>query len=115
MFLGFINFYRRFIAHYARIVRSMTDLLKHNQPSFIWTNGAERAMQVIKAEFADAKILRHFDPELRMRLETDASNCGLCGIASQLYGDRWHPKIRDLVAAVVKALFSGRNYYLLLS
>jgi hypothetical protein len=90
-FLGFANFYRRFIAGYSKVVSGITDLLKGAQ-AFEWTEAANYAFEDIKKRFTTAPILRHFDPTKRMRLETDASNFGLSGILTQLYEDgHWHP------------------------
>lgn len=90
VFLGFANFYRRFIAGYARATAGLTELLK-SKPTFEWTEEAESAFQSLKTRFSSAPILRHFDPALPIRLETDASQFAVAGILSQLYETRWHP------------------------
>jgi len=41
--------------------------------------------------FEGAPLLRYFNPELPLRLETDASKWALSGILSQLFEGRWHP------------------------
>ena len=48
VFLGFANFYRRFIYEYSKVVKDMTDLLIRMEKSkkkgpFEWTEGAETA------------------------------------------------------------------------
>ncbi len=91
VFLGFANFYRRFIEAYSKVVSPITDLLKH-QDQFVWGPEAQRAFERLKEMFFSAPVMRHFDPSLRMRLETDASQYGLSGILSQLSVDgKWHP------------------------
>lgn len=88
VFLGFCNFYRRFIPNYSRIALPLTDLLKGS------VNGKKRrkvqlsltqrvAFRRLVAAFQSAFLLRHFDPERRIRIETDASIQGMAGILSQ--------------------------------
>jgi hypothetical protein len=90
-FLGFANFYRRFIANYAAETAPLTDLLKGNQ-YFQWSPIADAAFTKLKARFTDAPILRHFDAALPIRIETDASAFAISGILSQLFEDqKWHP------------------------
>ena len=48
----------------------------------------------LKEAFTTAPILRHFNPALRVIVETDASGFAITGILSQLFGTdtdaRWH-------------------------
>lgn len=81
-FLGFANFYRRFIEGYSQRVKPLTKLLsKHTK--FAWGVEQENAFQSLKEVFCTAPILRHFDPELETILETDASDTAISGILSQ--------------------------------
>jgi hypothetical protein len=90
-FLGFANFYRRFIEGYARETSPLSDLLKKSQ-EFSWNAEADNAFQRLKERFSSAPILRHFDPATVIRLETDASTFAISGILSQLFEDqKWHP------------------------
>ena len=62
----------------------MTDLLKGMQNGrkagpMEWTSEAEQAFQELKARFLRAPLLRHYDPNLEIRVETDASGNGLGG------------------------------------
>jgi hypothetical protein len=67
-FLGFANFYRRFIVAYSFIARPLTDLtrgtdVKKNfliEPSLL----AHVAFEKLKKAFTIALVLAHFDPEL---------------------------------------------------
>ena len=90
-FLGFANFYRRFIGGYAKVTVPLTDLLKEGQ-SFEWTDAAQSAFDSLKTRYTTAPILRHFDPALKIRIETDASQFAIAAILSQLFEDgKWHP------------------------
>lgn len=83
-FLGFANFYRRFIEGYSRIVKPLTKLTQKAQ-SFIWGPEQEAAFTYMKEAFCSEPILRHFDPSLETILETDASDKVISGILSQYY------------------------------
>lgn len=88
VFIGFVNFYRRFIYAFSRVVAPITDLLagmekgKKSGP-FTWTEKADSAFRELKDCFTHAPLLQHFDPEKVSKLETDASGAGIAGIISQ--------------------------------
>ena len=78
-FLGFANFYRRFIEGYSRICKPMTDTTKTTDPTggirkFEWTKECAAAFLELKARFTAPSIRRHFDPTLQCVVETDASD-----------------------------------------
>ena len=81
-FLGFANFYRRFIDNYSAIVAPMVRLTKKGAP-FVWDASCEDAFQLLKIRFTSAPILRHFDPDLEIVVETDASDYVSAGVLSQ--------------------------------
>lgn len=90
-FLGFANFYRRFIHQYSAIIQPLTNLLKKGA-RFTWDDSCTKAFDTLKHAFTSAPILTHFDPDLPLRLETDASDSAISGVLSQLHHDqRWHP------------------------
>jgi RNase H-like domain found in reverse transcriptase/Reverse transcriptase (RNA-dependent DNA polymerase)/Integrase zinc binding domain/Chromo (CHRromatin Organisation MOdifier) domain/Integrase core domain len=96
VFLGFTNFFRRFILGYSKITAPLTGLLqgsKNGRKSgpFLWDGTAEGAFRTLCQAFRPGIILVHFDPEKRIRVETDASGFALSGILSQLVGDQWKP------------------------
>lgn len=93
-FIGFANFYRRFIQGFSAITKPLTDLTKgQEKKSFCMTPEARAAFQELKERFSSAPLLRHFDPELPIRLETDASVHAISAILSQKQQDdgQWHP------------------------
>ena len=97
VFLGFANFYRRFIFNFSGVARPLTRLLtgmvKGRKPGEIeWTSDAEQAFSKLCASFTSAPMLRHFVPSLPIRVETDASVYALSGILTQKHEDcLWHP------------------------
>jgi hypothetical protein len=91
-FLGFANFYRRFIQDYSRVARPLTELTKGEAKDWKWTPEAERAFDELKQRFTTAPILAHFNPERPVIVETDASDFALGAILSQRdENNRLHP------------------------
>lgn len=80
-FLGFANFYWRFIATYSNIVVPLTRLTQKDTP-WTWSSQCEDAFQLLKTAFTSAPILHHFDPTLPPVVETDASDYAIAGILS---------------------------------
>ncbi|SPC62201.1 related to pol protein [Ustilago sp. UG-2017b] len=92
-FLGFANFYRRFIAHFARIAKPLTSLVKPTErfKKFELPEEAQQAFHKLIRAFASAGVLQHFDYHLPTRLETDASDFAIAGVLKQEHEGRWHP------------------------
>ena len=89
-FLGFANFYRRFIEGYSKLTRPMTDLTKKSE-KFVWTDECAKVFQELKDRFTSAPILKHFDPNLPIAMECDASDFALGAILNQIHEKRMHP------------------------
>lgn len=90
-FLGFANFYRRFIWNYSKIAAPLTTLLKKDA-SFRFDGKALEAFEFLKNAFMSAPILMHFDPSLQTIIETDASDYALGAVLSQISLDKQtHP------------------------
>ena len=85
IFLGFCNFYRRFIALYSKMSAPLSDLTKKGE-KWNWTTVHEQCFQDLKAAFNNHQIMRPFDPGRPTFLETDSSGFALTGIASQARG-----------------------------
>ncbi|KAJ1572911.1 hypothetical protein NDA12_000071 [Ustilago hordei] len=92
-FLGFANFYRRFIAHFARIAKPLTALVKPIErfKKFELPEEAQQAFHKLIQAFTSAGVLQHFDYHLPTRLETDASDFAIAGVLKQEHEGRWHP------------------------
>ena len=69
-FLGFCNFYRRFIRNFAKIVKCMNKLAMKNAP-FQWTDVCDKAFQLLKKAITTASMLRHFDRSKEIILKID--------------------------------------------
>ncbi|SPC63756.1 related to Gag-pol polyprotein [Ustilago sp. UG-2017b] len=92
-FLGFANFYRRFIAQFARIAKPLTALVKPTErfKRFELPEEAQQAFHKLIQAFTSAGVLQHFDYHLPTRLETDASDFAIAGVLKQEHEGRWHP------------------------
>jgi hypothetical protein len=82
-FLGFANFYRRFIEAYSRVAKPLTELTKQEK-GFQWLAEEKKAFLGLKERFTTAPILVTFDPERRIILETDASDFAIGACLGQL-------------------------------
>ena len=71
-FIGFANFYRRFIDKFSDIVRPITNLIRKNQ-AFEWISEANAAFEKLKQMFVSSPILLLFEHYYIMVIETDAS------------------------------------------
>ncbi|KAI1006984.1 hypothetical protein K3495_g1234 [Podosphaera aphanis] len=85
-FLGFTNFYRRFICHYSKLGAGMSNLLKKDalKTKFEFNTEALKSFDDITQPFASTPMLRQWNPNLQGILETDASGGGISGIFSQI-------------------------------
>ena len=98
-FLGFANFYRRFVKEFSRIAHPLTDMTKGaaqrtkkdlalRKKDFL-TPEARRSFQELVATFTNSPFLVHFDAKRPIRLETDASGYAISGILSQKQETEW--------------------------
>lgn len=81
-FLGFANFYRRFIRNYSKVAQPLTKLTSAKKP-FVWSPVAETAFCKLKNLFASAPVLTHPDPAAQFVVEVDASDSGVGAVLSQ--------------------------------
>ena len=86
VFLGFANFYRRFIQSYSVIVTPLTSLLKKHV-GFNWSTDAEESFLKLKKAFSSSPLLSLFDPKLPCIIESDASDFAIASVLSQVYTD----------------------------
>ena len=80
-FLGFANFYHRFIYEYSRIVVPLTNLTCKNIP-WNFTNECHSALNALKKAFTTALVLTHWILDTQITVETDASDYALAAILS---------------------------------
>lgn len=101
-FVGFCNFYRRFIPNFSKLAVPLNNLLKCKvttdkgrrrviYPPFDWTSACQQAFDSLKAEFAVSRVLAHFNLELPTVVETDASDMITAGVLSQRHAEGLRP------------------------
>lgn len=81
-FLGFANFYWRFIRNYSHVAAPLTSLTSPNR-LFSWTLEAENAFRELKSRFSSAPVLIQPDPSRQFVVEVDASEIGMGAVLSQ--------------------------------
>lgn len=125
-FLGFVNFYRRFIYSYGKLSAPLTDLTKAAY-EYNWTQECQESFDKIINYMLTEPILKMPDPTLPWEVETDASDFALGAVLSQRYPDgKLHPvafysrKLRDAelnyqihdkeLMAIIKAFEEWRVY-----
>uniref|UniRef100_A0A671VHH1 Uncharacterized protein n=2 Tax=Sparus aurata TaxID=8175 RepID=A0A671VHH1_SPAAU len=81
-FLGFANFYRRFVRGFSATAAPL-HALTSTQVRFHWSPEAEKAFQTLKHRFTSAPILTIPDPQRQFVVEVDASNEGVGAVLSQ--------------------------------
>lgn len=82
-FLGFCNFYRRFIPHFSTVAQPLTELTKKSKV-FTWSPSCQAAFEKLKeAASSEAVVLPHPDFDKPFILETDASDFGIGAVLLQ--------------------------------
>jgi RNase H-like domain found in reverse transcriptase len=105
-FLGFINFYQRFIQDFAKVTRPLNDLTWKDTP-FRWTNVECNTFLKLKSLVTSVPILVFPSKSGRFQVEADTSGYATGAVLSQLQDDgKWHP-----VGFLSKSLSEAeRNY-----
>ncbi len=91
-FLGFANFYRRFIRSFSQLAAPLIALTSI-KTLFRWSSAAEAAFTKLKGCFVSAPILIAPDPSRQFVVEVDTSEVGVGAILSQRSSsdDKVHP------------------------
>ena len=103
-FLGFTNFYRRFIKDYGKIAKPLTSLTGNTK--FNWGVAQQLAFERLKDAICSAPVLVIPNNQDPFRVECDASEFAIGATLSQYQNGAWHP-----VAFMSKAMSeTERNY-----
>ncbi|KAL0149639.1 hypothetical protein M9458_055166 [Cirrhinus mrigala] len=91
-FLGFVNFYRRFIQGFSATAAPLTALTKSSRGEFQLTPEAIQAFKKLCLLFTTAPVLIHPNPTKPFVVEVDASDVGVGAVLSQRGPDeKLHP------------------------
>jgi len=91
-FLGFTNFFRRFILNYAMIAQPLYALLARSaHPQFPLTGNHLAAVEKLKTALLEAPLCAHVDYEQSIYLRTDASDVGVGAFLYQVEGGATKP------------------------
>jgi RNase H-like domain found in reverse transcriptase len=126
-FLGFANFYRRFIKDFSTIAAPL-NALKKGEREWKWEEEQQKAFEAIKQAVTSEPVLALPNDKGPFRVEVDASNVGTGAVLSQEQEGKWHPiaflsktlndaernyEIYDKeLLAIIKALKAWRHYLL---
>ncbi|GJP75885.1 hypothetical protein CLOP_g6290, partial [Closterium sp. NIES-67] len=89
-FLGFANYYNRFVPQYAKLAAPLTDLLKKNTP-YKWEPQHQEAVEQLKQALTSALVLVLQDPERDYVIEADASDQAVGAVLMQDQGSGLQP------------------------
>jgi hypothetical protein len=106
-FLGFVNFYRRFIEGFSHPARSLFNLTKNNS-IFHWSSDEQTAFSALKQRITSALILALLNNSKPFQIKADSSDFATRAVLSQQSSkdDKWHP-----IAFLSKSLsLVGQNY-----
>ena len=81
-FLCMVQSNKDFIPTISRKTRHMRKLLKKHV-RFTWDKGCEEEFKVLKSEFKEDTLMRHFDPALKTVIHVDAHQTGMSAILLQ--------------------------------
>ncbi len=81
-FLGFANFYRRFIHGFSKLAAPLTAMTRKNT-EFRWDSVCQSSFEALKKAFTSDIVLMHYHPDRKLIVETDASDYVSGGILSQ--------------------------------
>ena len=125
-FLGFANFYRRFIQNFSYTTKPLNKL--KGKKEWTWTEEHQQTFEELKEKIMNQLILSLPKREGKFRVEMDASGYAIGGVLSQKQEGKWKPiaflsrmmklaernyEICDKeLLAIVEALTKWRQYLL---
>ncbi|XP_061463312.1 uncharacterized protein LOC133375581 [Rhineura floridana] len=99
-FLGFANYYRKFIPGFSKLTAPLTDCLR-GKKKFQWTENATEAFEELKRRFATEPILRFADPNCPFVVEADTSDFAIGGVLLQIDQEGKELRIGTLIICLI--------------
>ena len=88
-FLGFTNFYQRFIHNFSHTVRPLNKL--KGKKEWKWEEEHQKAFEELKEKITSQLVLSLPKIKGKFRVETDASGHTIEGVLSQEKDGKWKP------------------------
>ena len=104
-FLGFANYYRRYVHQFAEVAHPLTELTKKGV-EWQWGPYEKEAFRQLKQKLCEAPILQYPDPKLLYIVVTDALGTTVGGVLMQDQGEGLQP-----LAFMSKALKPSERRY----
>ena len=84
-FLGFVNFYQRFIQNFSYIAKPLNAL--KGKKEWMWNEGHDKAFRELKEKITSQPVLSLPKREGKFRVETDASGHAIGGVLKNKMGN----------------------------
>jgi len=117
-FLGFCNFYRRFIERFGRTAKPLyAKTKKECIGNWEWGGKEQQAFAELRTKLTRAPVLVYFNPLARTKIETDASKYVCSGILSEQpnartgNGDQWHTDPKQCRTRNATTTYTPRYYW----
>ena len=88
-FLGFTNFYRRFIQNFSHTAKPLNEL--KGKKEWKWEEEHQKAFEELKEKITSQPVLALPKREEKFRVETDVSEHAIGGVLSQEQEGKWKP------------------------
>jgi len=105
-FLGMTNYHGKFIPNLSTIVHPLNQLLQKDK-EFQWTAECEKSFCLAKESLSSTRLLVHFNPDLPIVLECDASQYGIGTEISHRFPDG----VEKPIAYASRFLSQAENNY----
>ena len=86
-FLGLVNYYGKFIKNLSTLTHSLNHLLRKGA-TWKWSAKCRKAFQKLKKKLASTEVLVHYNPQLPIKLDCDASAYGIGAVISHVFPDK---------------------------
>ena len=101
-----VNYYHKFLTNIASVLFPLHELTQKGM-TFGWSEGCQKAFDKAKQLMASNKVLTHYDPELLVVVQADASPYGLGALMLHIMINGLEKPILFLSCSLTK---SERNY-----
>ena len=105
-YLGILNYYRQFLKNLSTELAPLYELL-HDNVKWTWEKAQQKAFEKSKELLKSATLLIHYNPELPLLLQCDASPVGVACVMSHIMSDKSDRPIMYASHSLNKA---ERNY-----